>query len=186
MPKKFLRKYLPDPQRIKQNRSLTIFGRLLAEPNLWHLHRKSVSMAFFIGLFVMWIPLPSQMIIAAGAAILLRCNLPISVALVWITNPFTMGPMFYLAYRLGSLMMGLTPHHNEFEISLHWLQTQFLAIWQPLLLGSMTLAVISGALGYITVRVLWRLHIVQYLKEKQLRIKKRLQEHHDKERHDHD
>lgn len=186
MPKKFLRKYLPDPQRIKQNRSLTIFGRLLAEPNLWHLHRKSVSMAFFIGLFVMWIPLPSQMIIAAGAAILLRCNLPISVALVWITNPFTMGPMFYLAYRLGSLMMGLTPHHNEFEISLHWLQTQFLAIWQPLLLGSMTLAVISGALGYITVRVLWRLHIVQYLKEKQLRIKKRLQEHHDKEHHDHD
>lgn len=183
MPKKFLRKYLPDPQRFRQNRSLTIFGRLLADPNLWHLHRKSVSMAFFIGLFVMWIPLPSQMIIAAGAAIILRCNLPISVALVWITNPFTMGPMFYLAYRLGSLMMGLPPRHNEFEISLHWLQTQMEAIWQPLLLGSMTLAVISGALGYITVRLLWRLHVVQYLKDKQLRIKKRLQEHHEREQH---
>lgn len=183
MPKKFLRKYLPDPQRIKQNRSLTIFGRLLGDPNLWHMHRKSVSMAFFVGLFVMWIPLPSQMILAAGAAIILRCNLPLSVALVWITNPFTMGPMLYLAYRLGSLMMGLPPRHIEFEISLHWIQTQMIAIWQPLLLGSTTLGLISGTLGYITIRLLWRLHVVQYLKDKQLRIKKRLQEHHDKGQH---
>jgi uncharacterized protein (DUF2062 family) len=32
-------------------------------------------------------------------------------------------------------------------------------IWQPLLLGSLILAVMSAGLGYFSVQFLWRLHI---------------------------
>jgi uncharacterized protein len=169
MPKKFLRKYLPDPHKITQSKSLKIFGSLLHEPNLWHMNRKSVSMAFLVGFFFMWVPLPSQMILAAGAAILLRCNLPLSVALVWITNPITMTPMFYFAYKLGNLMLGLPPNNIEFEASFEWIQQQMELIWQPFLLGCFTLGVISAITGFISIRLLWRLHIVQYLKQKQQR-----------------
>ncbi|VAW62232.1 FIG01199889: hypothetical protein [hydrothermal vent metagenome] len=166
MPKKFLRKCLPDPHKITQSKSLRIFGRFLHEPNLWHMNRKSVSTAFFVGLFFMWLPLPSQMIFAAGAAILLRCNLPISVALVWITNPLTMPPMFYAAYMLGNWMMGLPPNSNGFEVSIEWFEEQMSIIWQPFLLGCFTLGIFSGATGFITIRLLWRLHIIHYIKDK--------------------
>ena len=133
------------------------------------MNRKSVSMAFMIGFFFMWVPLPSQMVLAAGAAIIIRCNLPIAVALVWITNPITMGPMFYSAYRLGNWMLGLPPNGLEFEASFDWIMQQMEAIWQPFLLGCLTLGIISGLIGFTSMRLLWRLHIVQYLKEKQRR-----------------
>lgn len=173
MPKKFLRKYLPDPHKITQSKSLRIFGKLLHEPNLWHMNRKSVSMAFLVGFFFMWVPLPSQMILAAGTAILLRCNLPISVALVWITNPLTMGPMFYAAYVLGNWMLGIPPNHIEFEASFEWISQEMEIIWQPFLLGCFTLGVSSATLGYTGIRLLWRLHVINYLKEKRQRFKHR-------------
>lgn len=178
MPKKFLRKYLPDPHKITQSKSLRIFGSLLHEPNLWHMNRKSVSVAFFVGMFIMWVPLPSQMILAAGAAILLRCNVPLSIALVWITNPLTMGPMFYSAYKLGNWMLGMPVNHIEFEASFDWISNQMSIIWKPLLLGCFTLGSISGLAGFISMRLLWRLHIVQYMKEK----KRRFQHRKDKEK----
>ncbi len=42
-------------------------------------------------------------------------------------------------------------------------------IWQPLFLGCITLGILSGLAGSVTMRLLWRLHIIKYLKEKQLR-----------------
>ena len=44
-------------------------------------------MAFFVGLFVAFMPIPGQTIAAAVLAVLLRCNLPLSVGLVFVTNP---------------------------------------------------------------------------------------------------
>jgi len=169
MPKQFLRKHLPDPHKITQSKSLSIFGKWLHEPNLWHMNRKSVSMAFLVGLFVMWVPLPSQMIIATGAAIVLRCNLPISVALVWITNPLTMPPMFYAAYLLGNSILGTPPGTSEFEASFDWIAQQMSSIWQPFLLGCLILGILSSITGFIGIRLLWRLHIVKYIKNKKNR-----------------
>ena len=169
MPKQFLRKHLPDRHKIIQSKSLSIFGKWLHEPNLWHLNRKSVSMAFLIGLFVMWIPLPSQMIIATGAAIVLRGNLPISVALVWITNPLTMPPMFYAAYLLGNNLLGTPPSTNKFEASFDWIAHQMSTIWQPFLLGCLVLGILSAIVGFAGIRLLWRLHIVKYIKNKKKR-----------------
>ena len=69
MPKKLIKKYLPDPEKLKQQKSLQFLGDRLHEPNLWHLNRRSVSLAFAIGLFVAWIPTPTQMAIAAISAL---------------------------------------------------------------------------------------------------------------------
>lgn len=168
MPKKFIRKYLPDPHKIKDNQSLKIFGTLLHDPNLWHLNRKSVSSAFAVGLFFCWMPIPFQMALAAGVAIMVRSNLPISVALVWISNPVTMPPLFYFAYKLGAWMLGTPANKFSFELSTEWLMSEMLVIWKPFLTGCFTLATLSAAAGFFSMRLLWRLHIVNYIQKKRL------------------
>jgi len=160
---------MPDHSKIREHKHLKIFGNLLYSANLWHFNRRSVSGAFAIGFFCAFIPLPSQMIVAAACAILLRVNLPISVSLVWITNPVTMPPMFYGAYKLGALILGETLIETDYQLSIEWFSTQFEQIWQPLLLGCLVSGIISAAIAFITIRLLWRLHIIRHIKERRAR-----------------
>ena len=121
MPRKLIKKYLPDHQKIKQNKTINIFGDLLHDANLWHLNRRSARGAFAIGLFNAFVPVPFQMWLSALAAIVFKVNLPLSVALVWISNPLTMPPMFYGCYLVGEWILGETGHDFAFEPSWDWL-----------------------------------------------------------------
>ncbi len=168
MPKKLFKKYLPTPEQIRQNKSFEYLGSLLHDPNLWHLNRRSVSGAFAIGLFVCYIPIPLQMVQAALLAILFRVNLPIAVSLVFITNPVTIPPMFFIAYRVGAMVMGIEIQPFHFEFSLDWLFLELGPRWRPFLLGCFLMACLSGLTGFISVRLLWRLHLLQRLKERKL------------------
>lgn len=162
MPRKFLKRHLPDHDKIRQNETLNrLFGTLLHDPNLLHINRRSVSGAFFVGLAMAFVPVPFQMALAAGLAIYLRVNLPISVALVWITNPVTMPPMYFFFYEVGQLILGGTLEDIVFEASFEWLQTVLEEIWQPFLLGSFVVGIITSSLGYLVVRLLWRLQVVR-------------------------
>lgn len=174
MPRKFIKKFLPDHDKIRNHVHLNrIFGTLLHDPNLLHLNRRSVSSAFAIGLFMAFVPVPFQMILAAAAAIIVRCNLPIAVGLVWITNPVTMPPIFYFAYKVGTWILGTPIREIQFELSLEWLGSELSAIWEPFLLGCFVCGTISAALAYGTVRLLWRLRLVSHIKARKLRFEAR-------------
>src|SRR6056300_1640659 len=135
MPKKTIRKYLPDHNTIKEQKFLKLFGSLLHDPNLWHLNRHSASGAFGVGLFFAFWPVPFQMWLAAMAAIPMRVNLPLSVATVWITNPLTMPPIFFLAYKIGSWVLGTSMQDFTFELSWAWLVESLSTIGPAFLLG---------------------------------------------------
>ena len=173
MPRKLIKKYLPDHRKIRKHKNLQCFGRLLHDPNIWHLNRRSVSGAFAVGLFVAFVPIPLQMILAAAVAIAVRANLPISVSLVWITNPITIPPMFYFAYKTGAWLLDTPLHDIEFELSVDWLMAELGAIWEPFLFGCFILGLISAALGFMVSRLLWRIHIFQYIKKRRLRRKQK-------------
>ena len=160
MPRKFFKRFLPSPQSIRENRSLSIFGTWLHEPNLWHLNRRSVATAFAIGLFFAWMPVPFQMVLSAGFAIFLRANLPVSVVLVWITNPFTIPPMFYFAYLVGTWIVGEPPVDFSFELSFDWLQHELESSWQPFLVGCFTMASLSSITGYFLINAIWRYSVL--------------------------
>jgi uncharacterized protein len=152
---------MPDHKTLKEHKHLRLFGDLLLDANLWHLNRRSAAGAFAVGLFMAWIPVPFQMLLAAGGAILFRVNLPLSVALVWLTNPLTMPPLFYAAYVVGCHLLGQPSQHIEIEFTWSWLTSVFETIAPPLLLGSLVLAILSSITGYVVVRGLWRLSIVR-------------------------
>ena len=156
MPRKFFQRFLPNPKTIKENKALQIFGDWLHEPNLWHLSRRSVAGAFAVGLFFAWVPVPFQMVLSAGTAIWLGTNLPLSVVLVWVTNPITIPPMFYFAYIFGTWIVGAPVTDFAFELTMNWLLNELSAIWMPFLVGCFTLATISSIIGYLTVEGVWR------------------------------
>lgn len=169
MPKKFIKRFMPDPDKIRNHKHLRIFGKLLHDPNLLHLNRRSASGAFAVGLFFMWIPVPFQMLLAAAGAIYFRVNLIIAVPLVWITNPLTMPPMFYFAYLVGTWVLRTPAEKFEFELSMEWLGNSLAAYGPAFLLGCLIMAVVSSALGYISIRLLWRWHVVSQWSEKKKR-----------------
>ena len=172
MPKKFIKRYMPDHEVIRNNPQLNkMFGTLLHDPNLLHLNRRSVSTAFLVGLFMAFVPVPFQMLLAAAGAIIFRCNLPISVGLVWVSNPITMPPLFYFCYVVGTWILGTEEQHFDFELSWEWLANGLGAIWEPFLLGCAVVGIISGVTGYFAIRLMWRLHIIQQIKARRERRK---------------
>lgn len=161
MPRKIFKRYMPHPDAIKEHPSVRWLGPMIHEPNLWHLNRRSVTLAFFIGVFVAFMPLPGQMVIAALAAILFSANLPLSACLVWITNPVTMPAFFYIAYKLGAILLDMPPTGFYFELSWEWFQTGLLTKWRPLLLGCTLMGLFFGLLSAVTVHILWRIHTIR-------------------------
>ena len=174
MPRKFIKRHVPNAAYLHKNSGLSFLGDHLHRPNLWHLNRRSIAKAFAIGLFSMWLPIPFQTILAALLAIIFCANLPLSVILVFITNPLTIPFMFYFSYRVGAWLLGIPCENMNFAFSLEWLGDTIGNSWRPLLLGSLAMGIISSLLGYIAIRILWRIHI---LKQWQCRRRQRRKKH---------
>ncbi|MBV1907517.1 MAG: DUF2062 domain-containing protein [Pseudomonadales bacterium] len=171
MPRKFIQRYMPNPASLREHPVLRPLGNLLHDPGIWHLHKRSVSGACFIGCFCAFLPIPFQMIPAALLAIASRCNLPIAVALVWISNPLTIGPLFYFAYRLGAWLLNTEPTIHAVELNVEWLTIQLHHIWKPLLLGSITCGWVAGVSASVLSRLLWRFHVIRRWKARRAKRK---------------
>lgn len=167
MPKKIIKRFLPDHQTIKQQKFLSLFGSVLHDPNLWHLNRKSAAGAFGIGLFFAFWPVPFQMWLSAALSIPLRVNLPLSIATVWITNPFTMPPMFYGAYQVGVAIMGTPVNDFSFELSWQWVVQSMETIGPAFLVGCAACSIVAGLIGYFGLNYLWRWSVIKAWKRRQ-------------------
>lgn len=152
---------MPDTETIRSHKQLQCFGKLLHKAGLWRLNRRSVATAFAVGLFFAFVPVPFQMLLAAGGAIFFNANMPISVGMVWLTNPITMPPMFYICYLVGAWLMNISPGEFHFEASWAWLASGLLVIWRPFLLGCLVLGLVSSAMGYIGMQVTWRYMVLR-------------------------
>ena len=163
-----LQKYLPKRSDLRESRVLKPVAHLLEQEELWHLNRRSAAGAVFIGLFTAFLPVPSQMVIAAALAIFSRCNVPISVALVWVSNPLTFAPLFYFAYRLGAWLLNMELEAETIDLSLSWIWDNFGVIGYPLLFGSVVCGWVTGITGFVLTRLLWRLHIIRRWRERRI------------------
>jgi uncharacterized protein (DUF2062 family) len=152
---KLIHKFIPDHDVIKRHKSLQFLGDKLHEPNLWHLNRRSVAKAFAVGLFCAWIPTPTQMAFAAIGAIYFRSNIPLSVGLVWITNPITMPPLFYFAYLVGLYFLHLPAASFSLDALLSG------DILFPFLTGCLIVGMVCSLAGYMGIDYFWRYHVAK-------------------------
>ena len=137
------------------------------------MNRRSCSGALAGGLFCAFIPVPFQMLLAAVAAVAFRVNILIAVPTVWISNPITMPPIFYFCYLVGAAVLKTPAQDFNFELSYEWLLSGLLHIWQPFLLGCFLVGSIAAITALALTRVLWRLHIISYIKAKRERRRER-------------
>ena len=166
--KEVLRRYIPDKEKLANIRSLNYLGTAIYQPQLWRFNRRSVTRACAVGFFFMWIPLPIQMLLAALCAVWLHANLPLSIVIVWITNPLTIIPMYTGAYLFGCWVLNTETMRINFNIDMVWIQTTLLDIWPPFLIGCFLLAIGNAIAGYVSVDLFWRYHISRQHKRRRL------------------
>lgn len=143
------------------------FRLLLEHPAYWSLNRRSVTRAFSLGLFIAFIPIPVHLLLGAGLALLLRLNVPASIAGTFLVNPLTMVPMYVFAYWCGCRLLDVSVEPIVFEMSWTWLTTTLVPIWKPFLLGCFVLGLASAVIGYIVLGGIWHLSLVlKYHKRK--------------------
>jgi len=156
MPRKLFKRISLHPEAVKTHPSLQIFKHLFGDRRLWILTRRSTAGAVLNGLFWAMIPMPFQMIPAAACAIFFRANLPLSIALVWITNPLTMPLIFYFTYSVGTIILHEPAITQNFTLTLDWFSQSLHLIWKPLFLGSLVTALLLSLTGHLLTRILWR------------------------------
>ena len=171
MPRKYFRKFLPSHDAIRQHRYVSRFGPWLQHHNLWHLHHRSVAGGLAVGMFAGLVPgsNPVQFTVAAVLAVVFHVNLPIAIIVTLYSNPLTIVPLYYLAFKLGQLVLmqanGALPplaFHLEGKGFREWLPAalDWLAgVGKPLAVGLPLLAVLLAIVGYFAVDWAWKLHV---------------------------
>jgi uncharacterized protein (DUF2062 family) len=166
MPKKLLRRILPDRETIERFPISRRFTRHLDLPGLWKVEREPIAMGLAIGVFCGMIPGPLQMIAAVALACLLRINLPMAIIGTFFSNPITIVPLYMLAYAIGQ---GLTGNPQWTQLppipESDWTQiitsiqawTDWMAsLGAPWLLGMLVLSFGLLVTTYCVVQLLWR------------------------------
>jgi uncharacterized protein (DUF2062 family) len=169
VPRKFFKRYMPDADKVRQVKLFGMFGDTLFHPALWHLNRRSAAGGVAIGFFCGLIPGPFQMLGAGIGALLFRVNLPVALLSTLYTNPLTIVPLYLVAYKIGTLVLGAAAGKDP-EPPPDWVFTQPLASMEafgqwmlglgaPLALGVLLLASLLAVTSYVVVRVAWNIHL---------------------------
>lgn len=178
MPPRFLRRHRRKLDDFRAHPLVVRYGAWLQHPGLWRFSRKSVAGAVAIGLFSGLVPGPLQMLTALLLAIPLRRNLPVALIVTFYTNPFTIVPLYLLAYGYGRLLLGMDgkpvppvePFHmdwTEFWLSMRHFGEWMAALGKPLLIGLPALALTLAAIGYVVVDVGWRIYVTSAWRRRQ-------------------
>lgn len=168
MIRRFLIRHLPSREAVHQQRSLGPLQKWMQHHSIWQFNRRSISKAMAIGLFWALIPMPFQMIPAAICAVFLRANIPLALALVWLTNPITMPPIMYACYKFGAWLLDSPAMALPSEFTSSEIANFIAANWQPLYLGSFVLACIFAVLGYALTLLYWRWWVSRAWRKRQI------------------
>jgi len=153
--KKFLRP-LPRRSNVHRYPVLKWFSQTAYKRSyLWSFRRTEISSALFWGVWISMLPIVGvQMIVVFFVSLLVRANLPLIVALQWISNPLTMGPIYFADYKIGLSVLNLlgvdykknkllSPEYNWSEFSFSDL-LRLIDTFPPMMVGGSVLGISLG------------------------------------------
>ena len=123
-------------------------------PEFLQTNRKMISRGVLLGIFIAFIPMPMQMALVLAFMPIFRFNVPIALAMCWLSNPFTMPPMYYMEYLTGAFFLG--SEIADVSISLEWFKENLDDIFIPLYVGTLFYSVFGSLLAYWGVNHFWK------------------------------
>lgn len=145
-------------------------GDRILHKNLWSPTRESLARAWLVGWPITVIPLlPGQSLFAAVAALLVRGNMILCIALQFLSNPFTAPVHLSTCYLVGEMMRGKPPQKvwKDVEVKVkilsrtdelkdNWSHLLTLRDVTSLYLGAAVVGMVGGAIGYAVILGTWR------------------------------
>ena len=153
--KKFLRP-LPRRSNVHRYPVLKWFADTAYQRSfLWSFKGGPIQAALFWGIWISMLPIVGiQMIVVFFVSLFVRANLPLIVALQWISNPLTMGPIYFADYKIGMTLLKLigvsypknkllSPEYDWAEFSYKEL-LRLIDTFPPMFLGGSVLGISFG------------------------------------------
>jgi uncharacterized protein (DUF2062 family) len=170
--RRWLKRVTPDRQALEKIWCLKHLAGLFPDRICWTFNRSGVTRAFALGLFIAFIPptpLPVHLLVCAMLGVYFRLNLPVLVATVFISNPFTWLPQVAGSIWVGAKLMGLDLMPFVHAVSHGNLRKEISELWPPLLLGALVLGLIAAAAGYLLAQGVWRARVIYQLRRRRAR-----------------
>jgi len=120
--------------------------------------------ALFWGIWISMLPIVGiQMIVVFFVSLLVRANLPLIVALQWISNPLTIGPIYFANYKIGMILINLMglkyPKNNLLSRNYDWSEfsmkelLRLLDTFPPMFLGGSVLGIFMGVFAVFLYKI---------------------------------
>ena len=170
--KRWLKSVTPDRLTLESHWCLKHFTAVL-DRRCWTFNRSNVTRSFALGLFIAFIPptpLPVHLVACALLGVYFRLNLPVLVATVFISNPFTWVPQVAGSLWVGAKLLGLDLMPFLRAVSHRTLWADMGVLWPPLLLGALVLGLIAAGCGYVLAQAVWRAHVIYQLRRRRARL----------------
>lgn len=159
---------VPTRESLEQNRFLRPVAHRILAPELWRFTRRSVPRGVALGILVgIFFLIPGiQMAGAALLALPVRANVPIAVAMTFLSNPATTPFLVGLSLYVGNGLLGRSADFSRFYalIESHasvgkWMNWLLSDAAPALLVGLFVVSVVSAAIGYLIASFFWRARI---------------------------
>lgn len=156
-------RFLKHPRKLRRSPAMRWFARHFLDKRVWKPTQHTFSGGMAVGMFVTLQLLPIQMPAATILSAIFRVNIPIAIALCWLSNPFTLLPIAWAEYVLGKWFLELYTTVPTTPFPTH-LPDSMVDIWMVLKehapvvgVGGIILGAIVAPISYIATWGCWEI-----------------------------
>ena len=156
-------RFLKHPRKLRQSPTRRWFARHFLDKRVWKPTQHTLSGGMAVGMFITLQLLPIQMPTAVILSAIFRVNIPIAIAMCWVSNPFTVPFMAWLEYAIGKWVLALYttvptspfPKHLPESMVDAWIVLKEHA--PVMLMGGIILGAVVSLVSYIATWSCWEI-----------------------------
>ena len=148
---------LPKRETLLSHAWLRPIANRLLDPMLWRFQHEAVARGVAVGTFWAFVMPVAQIPVAVAHCTWCRANIPTATAKTMVTNPLTIGFWLWMAYQVGAIF--LSAPQSLAKANAEGASSWLIEYGWPIVLGMGMFATCGAGLGYLAVKLVWRLRI---------------------------
>lgn len=171
-------RFLKHPRKLRQSAVMRWFARHFLAKHVWKPTQHTLAGGMAVGMFITLQLLPIQMPAATIVAAIFRVNIPIAIALCWLSNPFTIPFIAWVEYAVGKWFLALYttvpttpfPQHLPDSMVDAWMVLKEHA--PVMLVGGVIVGAVSALVSYVSTWGVWEIttRLEQAKKQRELEL----------------